>query len=124
MLLMMDLYKQTPDSLLKAGLPVLQAVWEEAFSPVFHGLGTQLAVGCWWMDPLQTDRPGTAEEGAEDKAGERSPGASVGRTLPSVTKTGGSRHLLLLLQLKPLSPATPSTSSSSEAPPRPRRDGP
>lgn len=38
----MDLYKQTPDSLLKAGLPVLQAVWEEVFSPIFPGLGTQL----------------------------------------------------------------------------------
>ena len=122
LLLMMDLYKQTRQS--AEGWAACPAgCLGGSFQSCFSWSGNT-AVGCWLVDPLQTDRPGAAEEGAEDKAGERSPGASVGRTLPSATKIGGSRHLRLLLQFKPLCPATPSTSSSSEAPPRPRRGGP
>lgn len=123
--LMMDLYKQTPDSLLKAGLPVLQAVWEEVFSPIFPGLGTQLWIAGWGI-PVQTDRPGTAKERDWGQSeGKKPPGASVGRILPFVTKTGSSRHLLLLLRIETSLSCHPvHISSSFEVHPRHRRDWP
>lgn len=75
---------------------------------------------CWLTYPLQTDRPGAAKG---DKVKERDPrGLSVGRIpLPSVTKTGSSRHVLLFLQIKPPFPAAHPPISRSEVHPRQNR---
>lgn len=85
--------------------PVLQTVWEEGSSAVFHGLGAQFWVAGWQI-PCRVTGQGLPTRGTEDKVKERNPrGPSVGKIpLPSVTKTGGSRHLLLFLQIKTLLP--------------------